>query len=213
MFSRDGVVAPLREYLAVAPRSAVFLVDDAHGAGVLGRNGRGALEHCGVDRERIIQTITLSKAFGVYGGAILGPKKLRERIFKHSSMFIGSTPLPLPLAGAALASVKFVAAHPELRERMSRNAERVRAPLRAHGFDVPNNPGPLFALAARNAATAARVAGALAKGGIYPSLSRYPGTPRGGMFRFVISSEHTTAQLDALCEVLKKFTPSDLFPP
>ena len=73
-------------------------MDDAHGAGVLGRTGKGAPEHAGVSRRQIIQTVTLSKAFGAYGGAILGPARLRQRMLDRSRMFVGSTPLPLPLA-------------------------------------------------------------------------------------------------------------------
>ena len=72
LFARDGSVAPLKEYLAALPPGGMLLVDDAHAAGVIGAHGRGSLEHCGVPRDRIIQTITLSKAFGVYGGAVLG---------------------------------------------------------------------------------------------------------------------------------------------
>ena len=83
MFSRDGSVAPLAQYLQVLPKDALILVDDAHGAGVIGRTGKGSLEHAKVSRQRIIQTITLSKAFGAFGGAILGPKPLLGRGSGH----------------------------------------------------------------------------------------------------------------------------------
>src|SRR5262249_8729467 len=67
MFSRDGSAAPLSDYLRLLSQDSMILVDDAHGAGVLGRTGKGILEHCNVSRKRIVQTITLSKAFGSYG--------------------------------------------------------------------------------------------------------------------------------------------------
>ena len=98
MFAHDGSAAPLRDYLKVLPRTAKLLVDDAHGAGVLGAKGQGTLEHEGVGRSRIIQCVTLSKAFGVYGGAVLGSGTLRGKILSRSRAFIGCTPLPLPLA-------------------------------------------------------------------------------------------------------------------
>ena len=120
MFARDGSAAPLAEYLKVLPKDALILVDDAHGAGVLGRTGQGTLEHAGVSRRRIIQTVTLSKAFGAYGGAILGTARLRQRILDRSQMFVGSTPLPLPLANAALAGVRILKANPSLRRRLLR---------------------------------------------------------------------------------------------
>ncbi|MGI8965959.1 MAG: aminotransferase class I/II-fold pyridoxal phosphate-dependent enzyme, partial [Limisphaerales bacterium] len=96
MFSHDGAIAPLKTYLKILPRDAMILVDDAHGAGTLGANGRGSIELERVNRNQIVQTITLSKAFGVYGGAILGARDLREKIFAKSHLFVGSTPLPLP---------------------------------------------------------------------------------------------------------------------
>ena len=71
MFSHDGSVAPLRAYLKILPRDGLLLVDDAHGAGVLGKTGKGTPEFEKVSRRQIIQCITLSKAFGVYGGAVL----------------------------------------------------------------------------------------------------------------------------------------------
>src|SRR5262249_24971429 len=74
IFPHDGSVAPLSEYLKILPPAGMILVDDAHGAGVLGAKGRGTLELAGVNRSRIIQCATLSKAFGVYGGMVLGTR-------------------------------------------------------------------------------------------------------------------------------------------
>src|ERR1044071_117652 len=96
MFASNGSVAPLREYLKLVPRDGLLLVDDSHGGGTLGRQGGGAVELETVSRKRVVQCVTLSKAFGCYGGAILCSRKLREQIVSRSSMFIGSTPLPLP---------------------------------------------------------------------------------------------------------------------
>src|SRR5882762_3709702 len=121
MFSHDGSAAPLGHYLSALPKDALILVDDAHGAGVLGQTGKGSLEHCGVDRRRFIQTITLSKAFGVYGGAILATTAVRRRILRHSSLFIGSTPVPLPLASAALEAVHILKTDHTLRRRLTQN--------------------------------------------------------------------------------------------
>ena len=84
MFSRDGSAAPLKSYLKFLPRDGMILLDDAHGAGVLGRNGRGTVDLENVSRRQIIQCITLSKAFGVYGGAILGTRELRGKILERS---------------------------------------------------------------------------------------------------------------------------------
>jgi 7-keto-8-aminopelargonate synthetase-like enzyme len=133
MFARDGSPAPLREYQRALPRDTRFLVDDAHGAGVLGKTGRGIPEHAGVGRSRVIQTITLSKAFGAYGGAILCDRALRQKILDRSHMFIGSTPLPLPLANAALCAVQILKSNSAHRRRLYRNAcDRPDQCARAH---------------------------------------------------------------------------------
>ena len=95
LFAHSGQVAPLGDYLRLVPRNSVLLVDDAHGAGTLGRHGRGTVELLGVPAERIVQTVTLSKAFGVYGGAVLGTRRLRDRIISRSRLFTGNTPPPV----------------------------------------------------------------------------------------------------------------------
>jgi 7-keto-8-aminopelargonate synthetase-like enzyme len=203
MFSSDGSAAPLDEYLEVLPKDARVLVDDAHGAGVLGRTGKGAVEQAGVSRHRIIQTVTLSKAFGAFGGAILGTEALRRRILGHSKLFVGSTPLPLPLANAALEGIQLLAADGALRKRLNDNTAYVKGKLRAAGLRVAETPGPIVALPPRRADTTARLKRDLVAAGIYPPFIKYPGGPPNGYFRFVISSEHTRSQLDNLLEVLQ----------
>jgi 7-keto-8-aminopelargonate synthetase-like enzyme len=202
MFARDGSVAPLAEYLEVLPATAHILVDDAHGAGVLGRTGKGTLEHAGVTRERIIQTITLSKAFGVYGGAILGSKALRQQALRHSRMFVGSTPLPPSFACAALASVALHASGNPMRKRLYENARYLKGILRAAGFDMPESPGPIVNFVPAGPAQAKKLRLALKAGGIFPPFLRYPGGAPEGQFRFVISSEHTRTHLNAAAAAL-----------
>jgi 8-amino-7-oxononanoate synthase len=202
MFSHDGGVAPLKEYLALLPRGAMLLVDDAHGAGGLGEHGRGTPEHAGVRSPRIIQTITLSKAFGVYGGAVLGTRKLQAAIHTRSRAFVGSTPLPLPLAAAAIKSVAILKSGYKLRARLRRNTERVREQLRRNGIPCADMPGPIISLIPRNARESARLWRELLKAGIHPPLIHYPGGPEAGYYRFAISSEHTVEQLDGLARAL-----------
>jgi 7-keto-8-aminopelargonate synthetase-like enzyme len=202
MFSRDGSVAPLKEYLKALPRDSVLLVDDAHAAGVLGPNGQGTIELAGVGRRRVIQTVTLSKAIGVYGGTILGSEALRQMILERSRLFIGSTPLPLPLICAAAAALNILGSNKSLRSRIANNTFYLRSLLSAAGLLVPQHPGPIVSLAPRRPTDVPKIKNALAKAAIYPPFIRYPGGPLSGYFRFVISSEHTRAQLDNLGQVL-----------
>ena len=204
MFSHDGSVSPLREYLKLLPRDGLLLVDDAHGAGVLGKTGGGAVELEGVSRKCVVQCVTLSKAFGVYGGAILCSGKLRARLVS-SPAFVGSTPLPLPLANAALESLAVLRKEKSLRVRLNENANFVKRGLRKTGLSLPDYPGPIIPLHFSSTAEIDRVKRALLAARILPPLIHYLGAPAGGYYRFVIASEHTKAQLQQLICALTPF--------
>jgi 8-amino-7-oxononanoate synthase len=206
MFSGDGSAAPLAEYAKALPKDALLLVDDAHGGGVLGRTGKGTVEHAGISRDRVIQTVTLSKAFGAYGGAILGSNRFRQQVLDRSQMFVGSTPLPLPLANAALAGVRILKAHKGWRAKLLENASYVKTALRAAGLPIPEAPGPIVRVLPERPSEVARLQRALLAAGVFPSFIKYPGGPASGYFRFVISSEHTRPQLDALIKVLRSYS-------
>jgi 7-keto-8-aminopelargonate synthetase-like enzyme len=207
MFAHDGSLAPVGQYLERLPPTAMLLLDDAHGAGTLGPTGKGTLECLGVTDARVVLTLTLSKAFGSYGGAILGRREVIDRVRAHSALFAGNTPLPLPLVCAALKSLQLLRADRGLRRRLEANTARVKAALQRAGLPVVDSPSPIVALTPRAGAEAARLQRALLAAGIYPSLIRYPGGPRQGYFRFALSSEHSTAELDRLCRVLVEHWP------
>jgi 7-keto-8-aminopelargonate synthetase-like enzyme len=205
MFSHDGSVAPLRGYLKILPTRGMILLDDAHGAGVLGKTGKGLLEHEGVNRKRIIQCATLSKAFGAYGGVVLASHALRGKIMAVSRSFIGTTPLPPPLAGAALAALNLLRREPARRKKLFQNLCCVRAKLRAAGWEITETPGPIVRLPRLNTKTIRELKKRLLAAGIYPPFLKYSGATAQGIFRFVISSEHTPAQLDKLVAVMAAF--------
>jgi 7-keto-8-aminopelargonate synthetase-like enzyme len=198
LFSRDGELAPLAEYLKVLPSSGMVLLDDAHAAGMIGATGQGTVEYAGVPRRRIIQTVTLSKAFGCYGGAILCAAGWREKIMTASPMFAGSTPVPLPLANAALKAMELLRGDPGPRCRLSHNVNYVKTALRSRGLSVPHTPAPIISIFPRATAEVAKMRQRLLAHGVFPSFIRYPGGPQGGYFRFVVSSEHSQPQLDDL---------------
>jgi 8-amino-7-oxononanoate synthase len=204
MFSHDGSAAPLKSYLKLLPSDGMVLVDDAHGAGVLGKNGRGTPEYEKVGRGQIIQCITLSKAFGVFGGAILGTRELRKTIFQRSRSFIGSTPIPPPLANAALAALKVCRSRGAgLRARLNGNAKYVNSALEQAGFNMPVMPGPIVPIHAKSERESVALKKHLLAAGIFPPFLKYPGGDANGYFRFVISSEHTRLDLDRMVNALK----------
>jgi 7-keto-8-aminopelargonate synthetase-like enzyme len=204
MFSADGSVAPLRAYLKILPRSGMIFVDDAHGLGLLGANGRGAVELENVSRERVVQCGTLSKAFGAFGGVVLCSRAVRGKILAHSRSYAGATPLPPPLAGAALAALKILSGDKSRRKKITANTAWLRAQLRVTGWEIPATPGPIVRLPVLNAADEARLKKLLLTAGIFPPFLKY-GAATHGTFRFVISSEHSRAHLRLLAKVLEKF--------
>ena len=206
LFGNDGSVAPLPGYLRLLPRRGVLLVDDAHAAGVLGAQGRGTPEWFGLRDSRLVQTITLSKAFGAYGGALLGSKELCRAAVEKSHAFAGGTPVPPPLAGAALRSLELLRASAARRHRLAANTRFIKGRLADTGLPSAQTPGPLVELVPNDSAAAARLKKRLLAAQIFPSLIRYPGGPAGGYFRFAISSEHRRTELTALADVLREQT-------
>jgi len=204
LFAHDGSAAPLKDYLEVLPADAQILVDDAHGAGVLGKAGKGSPEHAGISSQRVVQTITLSKAFGSYGGAILGSKSLRDNILTRSTRFTGSTPIPLPLANSAITALGLLRGDNTFRQRLHLNSDRIKAEFRRAGLELPQNPGPIIGLVPPNEQAAQRLGRNLLQAGVFPPSIVYPATTDATYFRFAISSEHTPQQLDILQKAVAK---------
>ena len=204
LFGQDGSIAPLAGYLEVLPDNGRVLVDDSHGAGVLGDSSRGTLEHAGVDRDRCIQTMTLSKALGVFGGVILGNHTLRDKVLRRSRAFHGSTPFPLPLACAAERSLQLLRKDRTLRDRLHQNVALVKRALKGKEIHIEETPSPIIAFDPGTPAHADQLRRRLRSRRIYPSFIRYPGGPENGFFRIALSSEHTAAQLNALVSALNQ---------
>jgi 7-keto-8-aminopelargonate synthetase-like enzyme len=193
VFAHDGSIAPVPQLISVLPSDGMLLLDDAHGAGVLGKNARGTAEHFSIRNKRIVRSITLSKAFGAFGGAVLAGKTLCEKIVSHSRLFAGSTPPPLPLARAAIYALANVQADASLRARLKRNTKMIGREF------------PIISLVPTSDSQAVHLKRDLLKAAIFPSLIHYPGGPRCAYFRFAISSEHTPEQIERLLGVLRKY--------
>ena len=133
---------------------------------------------------------------------MLGASKVIAAVQERSRIFKGNTPLPLPLANAALASAKILRRNHGLRARLNANTGRVKGRLLGADFPVLDNPSPIIALVPRLTRHVSSITGALLRAQIFPSLINYAGGPPHGYFRFAISSEHSTGQLDALAGVL-----------
>lgn len=202
LFAHDGSLARLNELLEVLPSRGLLLLDDAHGAGTLGRNGRGTPEIFGGRDARLVQTFSLSKAFGVYGGAVVGASGWIDALQNHSRLFMGNTPPPLPLVNAVLRSLEILRGDCAPRRRLGANVARVKDALRIAGLPVAANHSPIVGLVPESARVADRVSRALRRAGVFPPLIRYGKGAPHGFFRFALSSEHSAAQLDRLTRAL-----------
>jgi len=207
MLAHDGSVAPLRVYLKLLPRDGLLVVDDAHGGGTIGKTGKGAVEVEGVSRARVVQNVTLSKALGVYGGAVLCSRALRARIVNRSNIFGGATPLPLPLAHAAGQALDILKSDHSLRRRLEQNAHYVKDGLRRAGFALPEHPGPIIGIKLDSTRQITGLKRALLAADILPPYRSYSGNATNGWFRFALSSEHAQRQLDNLVRTLIPFSP------
>lgn len=199
MFSHDGSLAPLKEYREIAGEDAFMWVDDSHGAGILGRSGKGTVEISGLQRRNLIQTVTFSKGFGVYGGAVVCERAIRDLILEKSRIMVGNTPLPLPLVSGISKALSIVKRGGRSRERLRANVETF---YREQGEILPREMTPIVSVVPTSRRRAEALREKLLKNAIYPTLIQYPGGPEGGYFRFAISSEHTHEQVKKLGRVV-----------
>jgi glycine C-acetyltransferase/8-amino-7-oxononanoate synthase len=198
VFSMDGDLAPLPELLDLADRyEAQVLVDDAHGTGVMGREGRGTLEHFGVESRLPFHMGTLSKALGTYGAYVAGPATLIRYLVNRARSFIYTTAPPPAAAAAALAALEVVRSDPARRARLWANQQRFLAGLRSLGFRLPDTQSPIIPVLIGDPEKAMTLAERLLQLGVYAPAIRPPTVPREtSRIRTTVTSEHTGDQLD-----------------
>lgn len=206
VFPTFGRIAPLPDLLdAAARRGGVLAVDDAHGVGVLGPHGRGTLDHFGLEPgPALIAAGTLSKAFGGHGGFLPLARARADRVRAAVEAYAGTTPTPTPIAAASAKGVELLAAHPEWRDDLRRNAARLKSGLRALGLPVDDSPVPIAAWALAPASEMKRVQDALFDRGLALARLVYAGSPSEGVLRATVFSTHTAAQIDRLLDELKR---------
>jgi 7-keto-8-aminopelargonate synthetase-like enzyme len=179
-------------------------LDDAHGVGVLGANGRGTYEYHGLRSANCYFAGTLSKAFGGHGGFIVGQRELIRSAKFKTGTFIGSTPIPTPLAAATAKGVEVLRQHPEMRTKLRQNVALAKAGLKALGIPIEDTPVPIIAWSIGSEKRMVRVQHELMKRGIAIAYLKYAGAPTAGVLRVTIFSTHTAAQIHRLVEELAK---------
>lgn len=202
IFPVYGRLAPLPEYAELAQRyHGQLWVDDAHGMGLLGTNGRGCAEYWALPADVLAFGGTFSKAFGAYGGIVPGDAALIQQI-KTGTILTGST-APMA-AGAAAASVgmQLLGAESPLRPLLHRNTLHLKRGLAKLGFVVEENPVPIVAFSLPSTAQMKSIQQQLMQRGIYIQLTSYKGADATGVLRIVVSAQHSLEQVDCLCSSL-----------
>ena len=210
VFSMDGDIAPLAALAEAARRhDAWLMVDDAHGLGVLGEQGRGSLDHLGLGRDDVpVLMGTLGKAFGTFGAFVAGSEELIETLIQQARTYIYTTALPPALAEATRASLRIAREDEWRRQRLRELVGRFRAGAEQLGLPLMDSVTPIQPLLAGTAERALAWSRRLEEQGILVSAIRPPTVPEGGArLRITFSALHTDGQADRLLEALAELKP------
>ncbi len=198
VFSMDGDVAPLDKLYEVADRHGLLtMVDDAHGEGVLGRGGRGIVDHFGLHGKFDVEIGTLSKAFGVVGGVIAGKKKIVDYLRQKARPFLFSSAVTAADTAACLAAVDILESSTELVDRLWRNTAYFKAEMKRLGFDTGNSVTPITPVMLGEATLAKEFSRQLFDQGVFAGAIGFPTVPQGqARIRVMISAAHSSDDLD-----------------
>jgi len=206
VFSMDGDIARLPEIVEAAEAAeAIVLVDDAHASGVLGRNGRGSVDHFDLHGRVHVQVGTLSKAIGVLGGYVAGPLALRQMLEHRARPFLFSTSHPPAVVAACLAAIDVLESEPELIERLWQNTRYFKAGLAALGFDIGASETPITPVIAGSGPLAMRLSDRLFEEGVFAQGIGFPTVPDDrSRVRTIVTAEHSREELATCLAVFEK---------
>lgn len=209
VFSMDGDIAPLPDICEVAAEhNAMVLVDDAHGFGVLGKDGNGTIAHFGLEKENIVQMGTLSKAIGALGGYIAGSRSLIELLINRARGFIFTTGLPPATLAAANAALDVIHASPDLRQRLFSHAKQLKAALIDLGYTLLPSETQILPVVLGSPQRATTVAEALLTEGVFAPAIRPPAVPPGtSRLRLTVMATHTEVEIQKAIEAFAAVLP------
>ncbi len=206
VFSMDGDVAPLPDIVQVAERhDFMLMVDDAHGEGVLGRGGRGIVDHFGMHGRVDVEIGTLSKAFGVVGGYVAGKNEIVEWLNQRGRPFLFSSATTAADTAACLAAVDILEASTELVDRLWDNARYFKSEMKRIGFDTGKSETPITPVMLGEETLARKFSQTLFENGIFAMAITYPTVPKGkARIRVMISAAHSREDLNRGIETFGK---------
>lgn len=198
VFSMDGDIAPLDKiYKVAAEHDIMLMVDDAHGEGVLGRGGRGIVDHFGLHGLVDIEVGTLSKAFGVVGGMVAGKSAIVEWLRQRGRPFLFSSAMTVPDVAACIEAVNVLQESTELVDRLWENAEFFKQGMNQLGFDTGHTETPIVPVMLGEAPLAQKFSRRLFEEGIFAMAIGYPTVPQGkARIRVMNSAAHSHDDLE-----------------
>ena len=210
VFSVDGDLAPLPEFAqACREHNAALVVDDAHGFGVLGEGGRGAIAAAGLIRQPdVVTTITLSKALGAQGGAVLGPRRVIRHLMETARTFIFDTGLAPASVAAALSALNILREEPDRATRTREVATTLAERLRAAGFTVSEPDAAVVSVRAPSPETALAWSDACRAADVWVGCFRPPSVPdKISRLRLTARADLTEAEVDRAIDVIIRCAP------
>ncbi len=206
VFSMDGDIAPLEAICEVAEEYGIMLmVDDAHGEGVLGRGGRGIVDHFGLHGRVDVEVGTLSKAFGVVGGLVAGKGIIVEWLRQRGRPFLFSSAMTAPDAAACIEAVAILSESTELIDRLWANAELFRKEMKALGFNTGHSQTPIVPVMLGEAQLAQQFSRRLFEEGVFAMAIGYPTVAQGkARIRVMNSAAHTPSDIELALETFGK---------
>src|SRR5690242_11644176 len=211
VFSMDGDIGALPQLCDLAEKyGAIMMVDDAHASGVLGRNGRGTIDHFKVHGRVDIQVGTLSKAIGSLGGYVCGSRDLIDFLYHRARPFLFSTSHPPSVAATCIAAFDLLETEPERIERLWDNTRYFKTELGRLGFNIggvttPASETPITPIIIGDGRQAMDFSRALFDAGVMATGIAFPTVPEGkARIRTIMTSEHTRAELDQALETLDR---------
>ena len=205
VFSMDGDIAPLPELVKIAQEhNMMIMVDDAHGEGVLGRGGRGIVDHFDLHGQVDIEVGTMSKAFGAVGGIVAGKQEIIDWIKQRGRPFLFSSAMTVPDVAACLEAVDILENSDELVQRLWSNGKFFQTELQKLGFDTGDSATPIIPVMLGEAEVAQEFSKQLFNEGVFAMAIGFPTVPKGkARIRVMNSAVHSTADLEEALSIFE----------
>ena len=206
VFSMEGDLGPLPELCTLAEEfGCIMMVDDAHASGVFGKNGRGTIDHFGMDGRVDIQVGTLSKAIGALGGDVAGSKTLIEFLYHRARPFLFSTSHPPSVAATCIAALDVLEQEPQIIERLWENTRFFKSGLQTLEFNTGLSESPITPVIVGDGALAMKLSDRLFEEGVFAQGIAFPTVARDkGRVRTIVTATHTREELQFALDVFAK---------